>query len=375
VAAHALNADLEGDPGAKRGFFEDEREEFSAQRVGIAGGIGLDVGRDGEKLPRVRGTPFRSSEQIVRDQNRRCQGGCCHFFLLPRCGVSRVPRRFRRRHGFRNMAEYFFENSEEFPNLFCADDERGEKAQSKFVRAIDEQAAVHGVSDEGIAIDGEFYADHEAFAADFLDERIIFRELFDSCANFGSARGGICEDFCFVENFEEFERDGADHGAAAEGCAMNAGAYASGDGFGGQDCAEREASSERLGDGYKVWLGRKLLIGEVAAGTAEPALNFVGDEQGIVILSERAGAIPKGFADGVDATFALDGFEDYGADVVVEFGLEVGYIIEFDEFDSRDERSEGQSIFFGGGDADGAEGATVKGIFERENAVLWIRRG
>ena len=65
----------------------------------------------------------------------------------------------------------------------------------------------------------------------------------------------------------------------------------------------------------------------------------------------------------MNATFALDGFEDYGADVFVEFGLEVGDVVEFDEFDARDERSEGQAIFFGGGDADGAEGASVKRIF------------
>src|SRR5258706_16276670 len=38
VAAHALDANLEGYAGAERRFFEDEREEFSSQRVGVAGG-------------------------------------------------------------------------------------------------------------------------------------------------------------------------------------------------------------------------------------------------------------------------------------------------------------------------------------------------
>ncbi len=80
VAAHALDADFEGDASAEGWFFEDEREEFSAQRVGVAGGIGLDVRRDREKFSRMRGTPFRSSEQIVRDQNRHCQSSCCHCF-------------------------------------------------------------------------------------------------------------------------------------------------------------------------------------------------------------------------------------------------------------------------------------------------------
>src|SRR5260221_11186128 len=150
------------------------------------------------------------------------------------------------------MTEYFFENSEEFPKLFWADDEGRQEAESEFVRAVDEQAAVHGFSDEGTAVDSEFDADHEAFAADFLDERKLLRELFDSSANFRSARGGVGEDFCFVENFEELEGDGADHGTAAEGGAMNAGAYAGGDGFGGQNCAERKARGERFRDGYEV---------------------------------------------------------------------------------------------------------------------------
>lgn len=103
-------------------------------------------------------------------------------------------------------------------------------------------------------------------------------------------------------------------------------------------------------------------------------MNFVGNKQRVVLGSERAGAIPKAFANGVDAAFALDGFDDYGADVFVEFGFEVRDVVEFDEFDSRDKRSEWEAIFFGGGDADGAERASVKGIFEGEDAVLGIRR-
>src|SRR5215470_18696 len=112
-------------------------------------------------------------------------------FLLPRCGVSRVPRRFRRRHRFRNMTQYLFENSEEFANLFCADDQGGEEAQRKFVRAIDQEAAFHGFGDERSAVDGEFNADHEAFTADFFDEGVFGSQLLDATANFSAASGGI----------------------------------------------------------------------------------------------------------------------------------------------------------------------------------------
>ncbi len=138
VAGHALNSDLESDASTQRRFFEDERDKFSAQRVGITGGIGLDVRRDREKFSRMRRTPFGSGEQIVCDKDWSCQSSCCHFFLLPHCGVSRVPRRFRRSHGFRNVTQNLFEDREKFANLFGADDEGGEEAQSEFVRAVEE---------------------------------------------------------------------------------------------------------------------------------------------------------------------------------------------------------------------------------------------
>src|SRR5260370_21707797 len=60
---------------------------------------------------------------------------------------------------------------------------------------------------------------------------------------------------------------------------------------------------------------------------------------------------PEGFGDGVNAAFALNGFEDDGADGVIEFGLEVGEVVEADEFDAGNKRSEGQTIFFGRRDA------------------------
>src|SRR5262249_4980573 len=213
----------------------------------------------------------------------------------------------------------FFENSEELANLFCADDEGGEKAQRKFVRAVDEQAPLQRFSDERSAIDGEFDADHEAFAANFLDEGIFAGEFLDATADFSAASGSIGEDFCFFQNFQKFERDGADHRAATERCAMNARADAGSDGFGRENRAKRKASGERFCDSHKIRPRRKLLIGEVAAGAAESTLDFVGDEQGIVLRRERASAIPESFADRVDTAFTLNGFKDYGANVFVEF--------------------------------------------------------
>src|SRR6267378_1137604 len=85
---------------------------------------------------------------------------------------------------------------------------------------------------------------------------------------------------------------------------------------------------------------------------------------------ESAGAIPVGFADGVHAAFALDCFEDDGADGVVELGFEIGDIAEFYEFDAGEKGRERVTMFFGESYADAAEGAAVERVLHGEDAVL-----
>src|SRR5271168_174010 len=85
---------------------------------------------------------------------------------------------------------------------------------------------------------------------------------------------------------------------------------------------------------------------------------------------EGASAVPERGGDGVDAAFTLNRFQEEGANGVVEFRFEIGDVVEADEVDAGDDGSEGGAVFFGGSDADGAESAAVKGIFEREEAVF-----
>ena len=75
----------------------------------------------------------------------------------------------------------------------------------------------------------------------------------------------------------------------------------------------------------------------------------------------------------MNATFALNRLEQNCADGVIEFRFEVCDVIEAHKFDAGNERCEGQAIFFGGGDAERAEGPAVKGILHRKNAVF-LRR-
>src|SRR5260370_41938704 len=103
-------------------------------------------------------------------------------------------------------------------------------------------------------------------------------------------------------------------------------------GFGGQDCAERQTSGERLGNENDVGLRGKFLVSEVAPGAAEAALNLVGNKQSAVLRGEGAGAIPEGFCNGGDSALALGGLGGLGGHGGCEFGFEIGEGGENNEF-------------------------------------------
>src|SRR5437773_12521619 len=85
---------------------------------------------------------------------------------------------------------------------------------------------------------------------------------------------------------------------------------------------------------------------------------------------ESASALPESFSDRIDPAFALNRLEDNRADTVVKFGFEVGKIVEGDEFHARNQRLKWRAVIFRGGNAERAEGASVKGILHGENARL-----
>jgi hypothetical protein len=65
-AAHALDADIEGDTSTQRRLFKNQSYKFALQRGRVTNGAGFDIRRELEQFACVRGAPFRSSEEIVR---------------------------------------------------------------------------------------------------------------------------------------------------------------------------------------------------------------------------------------------------------------------------------------------------------------------
>src|SRR5713226_702739 len=147
-----------------------------------------------------------------------------------------------------------FEEPEKFAHLRTSDDKGRQQAQGKIVGAVDEQAALHGFADERRAFDGEFDADHQAFAADFADETELDGKLGEAVAQLRAAHADIFQQLFVLNDLEELESHGTGQRAAAKRGAMHPGRDARGDLFGGENGAERKTGGERLGDQNNVRL-------------------------------------------------------------------------------------------------------------------------
>src|SRR5580700_4524908 len=69
--AHALDADVEGDARAEGRLFENQGNKFARQRGSVTAGADFDFRGELEQVACVRGTPFGSGEQVIRQRNRR----------------------------------------------------------------------------------------------------------------------------------------------------------------------------------------------------------------------------------------------------------------------------------------------------------------
>src|SRR6266550_2221881 len=115
-------------------------------------------------------------------------------------------------------------------------------------------------------------------ALEFFQEPLR-REFAESLPQLFAARTDVLEKLFLFHDAQKFERHGASQRPAAEGSAMHSGRHARGHRFGCKNGAKRKTAGKRLGDQDDIRLSSKFLIGKVAPGAAEPALDLVGNQQ------------------------------------------------------------------------------------------------
>ncbi len=141
---------------------------------------------------------------------------------------------------------------------------------------------------------------------------------------------------------------------------MGAGAEAFGGFFCGDHGTDGRTASQGFGQGHDVRGHAVLLIGEEGAGTAAADLNFIEDQQQVVLIADLPYGCQVSRRRHSHTPFALHRFQHYRADLgsdglAQSFSITEGYVVK-----TGQQRIEaGLDLVLAGG-ADGADGAAVK---------------
>src|SRR4029077_19285830 len=111
--------------------------------------------------------------------------------------------------------------------------------------------------------------------------------------------------------------------------------------------SQRKPAGKRLGNNDDIREARVALISKGTARAAQAGLDFIRDQRRTVMAGKIPGARPKRRADREDATFALNWFDNDGADGIVEFGFKVGDIVKTHELNAGHQWSKRLTIFRG----------------------------
>ena len=134
--------------------------------------------------------------------------------------------------------------------------------------------------------------------------------------------------------------------------------------FSAEDCAQRNAAGDGLGQRGDVRLNAVVLIGAPLAGAAHAGLNLIDDEQCAGGASQCAGLSEELLRERTNAAFALNGLDENGAYFVGEFGAEIDHVVEADKFNAGNDRGERLAVLLLIGGGYGAKGAAVEALLE-----------
>ena len=186
-----------------------------------------------------------------------------------------------------------------------------EQEESATEGEVDQEVAEPG---GGLAVLVDLDADHEAEAADFVDDRVAGGEVEKAGLELPTSAKGVGHVFGGDEG-ESFEGGRAGDGVAAE-CGSVAAGGPIHDAGGGDDRAQGEAVGDSLGQAEDVGVDAPVFAGEELAGASEAGLNLVDHEQNAVFIAEPAEAGEEGVGGDEIAALALDGFDENGGELV-----------------------------------------------------------
>src|ERR1700677_2587915 len=146
--------------------------------------------------------------------------------------------------------------------------------------------------------------------------------------------------------------------------------HTTGDPFRGEDCAQRQAARQRLRDRDYIRQNIVMLIGKMAPGAAQAALNLVKNEQRTALFGQSRGEVEKFFINRTDPSFTLNRLNADRADTGIKLSLEIVEVVELYEGHAGQQWNKRSTIFRLTGRSQRTEGASVKRIIHRQDANL-----
>src|SRR6266404_6731204 len=121
-----------------------------------------------------------------------------------------------------------------------------------------------------------------------------------------------------VQLTQEFDCDYASQRSSAESRAVKTRVHPAGYTVGGEQGTEWKACSQRLCDCHDVRSNSVMLIGKIFSRAAQPALNFVENQQRSRLLGEFAGQLQKLGTHRADSALALNCLHADSTDTAIE---------------------------------------------------------
>ena len=197
--------------------------------------------------------------------------------------------------GFLSLRKYSFHSAQEFLHLRRLDNERRQESQRGFVRAVNQHSALQRFGNVRRAIHAELQANDQALAANFLNEIKLLREQRKPFAEFGAARADVRQQILIFNHIQEFESRGAGQRPAAKCGAVHARRKCFGESFSRQHCSKRYSAGQRLGHHDDVGRPGKFLVCEFAPRAPKSALDFIGDQRGVMLRRQVRARAAKMF--------------------------------------------------------------------------------
>jgi hypothetical protein len=167
-----------------------------------------------------------------------------------------------------------------------------------------------------------------------------------------------------IQNSQKFDSHRARQRATSEGSAMHSGMHAAGYAIRGKDRSQRQSRSQGLGHSDDVGFYAVMLIGEIAAGAAQTALDFIEDQQSSGAIRQLPCGPQEFLAQRANSPFSLNGLQADGTYAAVELPLQVLCVVECNEAYTWNQGREGMPVFLLPGGGQRTKSAPMKGILQ-----------